>query len=395
MMRLASLLLFLLVALPAAAQPGPAAVVEEFYTWHLAHRDALWDDPKPLGRWVDTELLDELVLASRRSRYDSSGPLDFDPFTFSQAGPNRYRLQGVQVQGETATALVQLSGGRAGDGAPPLEVTLRRRDGTWLIANVDLPGEGVDLVSLLDEMNRDFRPDAPPREVGALAYSPDGRWAVHLGFADQSGTSYAVTLIDLDAGRIDARLPFGSSTMGELAFSDDGRFLAAAQGGAVVVWDTATRQRVARLAGVDFRFATFLPGGSLLTLDSAGGLVEWEVPSGRQVRVGYSGQFDPTGWAIAPGGNRVLTAGDGASTVWLDRTSRNPQVTFPGTARQFLPGDHRLLVQRGDEVVVLDPTGQTTLASRSGQPLFFAVRPDGRAIAWPRAEPSAEDLVEI
>lgn len=230
-----------------------------------------------------------------------------------------------------------------------------------------------------------------------IAVAPDGRWAAALGMepGKEFGTSYGVMLLDLQALRSVAWLPFGSGNPADLGFSLDGRWLAAAEKGSIVVWDVARRERAVRLPGVDFSFLRFLPEGTLLSLDSAGILVEWEVPSGKQLRIGAAGVFQPVLWDVSPDGKRVLMATDDeGSRLWRDRTTRNPDVELKGKAVRFLPGGE-VLLRREDAYLVWDGQAERPL---SGEGEKMAVRPDGKFIVWPNASPAAadgSDLVQV
>ncbi len=243
------------------------------------------------------------------------------------------------------------------------------------------------LLDLSSEQIRDI-----PLSIGAeVLVSPDGRWAAACG--QKPGTEHATTqglsLLDLTQARAIAWLPFGKGERPhDMSFSQDGRWLAASEKGSIVVWDLATRERVARMAGVDFRFLRFLPDGNLLSLDSAGCLVEWEVASGKSLRVGYAGVFDPTGWDVSADGSQVLmAAADGTSRVWLDRTARNPQAELKGNALAFLPNGE-VLVQRDMAYFLWTPNGERPLGDIGALPV---PSPDGKALAWPNPAPAATD----
>jgi WD40 repeat protein len=144
-------------------------------------------------------------------------------------------------------------------------------------------------------------------EVYALAFSPDGK-ALALG--DQAG---AVKLLDPVTGKPGATLEGGRDSVGSLAWTADGKSLAASFGGppqqvVVRVWNVAARQREAELAGFGAAVSAlvFSPDGRSLASseDGTGRLIVWAPATEKkraEVRIrGYRG-------AAFTADNRTLT----------------------------------------------------------------------------------------
>jgi WD40 repeat protein len=126
-------------------------------------------------------------------------------------------------------------------------------------------------------------------EVYALAFAPHGKT---LALGDQAGT---VKLLDTATGKPDVLLEGMNSSMASLAWSTDGKTLAACLVRdrkrvtiqvTVQVWDVATRKRVAELVGfaAAVRDLVFSPDGrSLATCeDGTGRLTIWTPAGGKK-----------------------------------------------------------------------------------------------------------------
>jgi WD40 repeat protein len=160
-----------------------------------------------------------------------------------------------------------------------------------------------------------------------LAFSPDGR---HLAAVDLE----AVRLWDVAGGKEVATLRGGLGAAGAVAFSPDGRRLAVAvkqrgatgSAGQIKVWDLVTgREAVTFAAAAGGTFAlAFTPDGRRLA--STGfyhrDVVLWDTDSGRELLalpVGDAGDLGPGGdchLAFGPDGTRLVLVGLNGVTVW-------------------------------------------------------------------------------
>lgn len=202
--------------------------------------------------------------------------------------------------------------------------------------------------------------------LSALAVGPGGAYlaTAEMGVPRNQGdfSAPAVSLWRLAEGRVDGRHRFEVEASC-LAFSPDGRYLAAAGHGSAWVWRAESGQRVAVLAPprqvVSIAFdpgstrLTTVSGsqmvqvGGLLLSTSGGEALVWEVGSGRQV-ARIASQEGLNQAAFSPDGSLLATAGsDGVARIWRWRTK---DLIFEACRRmtrnlsqeewsEFLPGE--------------------------------------------------------
>ncbi len=154
-----------------------------------------------------------------------------------------------------------------------------------------------------------------------FALSPDGR-TLAVGYPDGQ-----VLLWDADTGKLLRPLPLLDVSVRRLAFSPDGRLVAAVgtknvvwNGHALTVWEVSTGGRVASYTGHDADVTALAWGadGRTVATGSADRSVRlWDLARGKEARK-FSGHSGPiTALAFAPDGRRLASASeDGTALVW-------------------------------------------------------------------------------
>jgi RNA polymerase sigma factor (sigma-70 family) len=192
--------------------------------------------------------------------------------------------------------------------------------------------------------------------IRCVAYAPDGA-TVALG--GDGGNQTAVKLFEAATGKERLKIPFPDAySVKSVAFSPDGKTLAASGGTATRLFDTVTGKELLKIdrKAIGLRFS---PDGTVLVGAVAATIYCWEVPSAKPERVVATGKsLIPDGGespvaevAVLNDGKQIVTRGqDGDAHLWDARTHKHLQrvnVTW----------------QRG-----------------------LAVSPDGRFLLWPVAD---------
>jgi WD40 repeat protein len=154
-----------------------------------------------------------------------------------------------------------------------------------------------------------------------------------------------------------ARLPGPATT---LAFSPDGRLLAAAGQKEVTLWVSTTSRVAGRLAAAGVSMLAFSPNGQFVATGGADHLIRvWAVATGRQVLV-LRGHTSPVSCvAFSPGGDRIASADQRAVKVWDSRTGE-PLLSLPLGGRgqpdglAFTPDGRQLLASVLPYILVWD-----------------------------------------
>jgi uncharacterized protein with WD repeat len=210
-----------------------------------------------------------------------------------------------------ATPAMPLGGRKLADG----EVEIVRK---WIDAGAKPPAAS-DAVA----KNAPSIPEVKPRArlkplIGALAYRPDGKLVAQ-------GTFEAVRLVEPESGKIVATLAGEAEDVRAVAFSPDGKLLAAAGGlparsGEVKIWDVEKRAALLTMVGhADCIYAVeFAPGGKSVATASYDKLIKlWDVDSGKEIRT-LKDHIDAVyALAFTPDGNRLVSvSADRGVKVW-------------------------------------------------------------------------------
>jgi WD40 repeat protein len=305
-----------------------------------------------------------------------------------------------------AAALAALALGALYLAGPPQPVTARRaalgESAGQARALAFGPGGEVLAATMLDGTIRRWSVDPTTGRAGPLgpplpgfvaAFAPDGATLAVGGLA-------TVTLghVASDPPRQTIRTEAGWTLA--LAFSRDGRLLAAAGERDVGVWDVATgRERAGRLPLRDVLSLAFAPDGrSLATGDKGGSIRLWDLPTGRQRLAVRAHARYVTSLAFSDDGRVLASAsrGDGRDArLWDAATGRALAAlrghTGPVQSVAFAPGGRALATAGADETVRLwdVTTGRerATLPGHGVGAFALAFSPDGRALAAGGFEP--------
>ena len=200
-----------------------------------------------------------------------------------------------------------------------------------------------------------------------MAYSPDGKI---LATGSSSGI---VQLWDaVTQRRIGEPLPGATGWVYTVAFSLDGKIVAAGQDSVVRLWDVATHQPIGKpLTGdvSNVESIAFSPDADLLAAGHYDGTVQlWDVASGQQMGTAlHAGEvlsvaFAGTARCWPPAATTALTMARCSCGTWArasrsaplsERPSSPPSHIFDGFSVAFSPDGTMLAAGEGDGVVQL------------------------------------------
>jgi WD40 repeat protein len=221
----------------------------------------------------------------------------------------------------------------------------------------------------------------------ALAVSPDGDWLA------TGGSGGRVQVWDLFTRRIKWVLHSGQRTTVSVAFSPDGKVLAAAghsPRGSVCLWETGTGKALHQLTGHKLKAhaVAFAPDGKALASAGPDGVRLWDVAKGKEVghwpKLGGPLAFLPKGRALVCTTNKVdVCLWDVSAEKEL---LRFPVCLGPQSPRFAVSPDGKKLatIGRGSAVRLWDlTTGKEALAwpGHHAAVLSVAFSPDGKALA--------------
>jgi WD40 repeat protein len=235
-------------------------------------------------------------------------------------------------------------------------------------------------------------------EVRGVAFSPDG---THVASASGDGT---VKVWEVENGKEVLTIKVVMNYVNGVAFTPDGKQIATAASGndgPVKVWDAATGKLLqafkAEGENVWSRTVAFSPDGKLIAADYSTIVKVWEVESGKLVwsLVGHSGNV--SGLAFSPDGKRIVSSGgrpsvSGEIKVWNVETG-SEMLALKGHRKQintvaFSPDGQLIASSAADHFIKLwNAEKGTEIGTINGGPNAWlttvAFSPDGQRIVSP------------
>jgi WD40 repeat protein len=290
------------------------------------------------------------------------------------SGPNSQRLYLWDWQGGQEPRQVKVPRDRAGH-------LCFSPDGKVLAATADYEAVLLlwDVASGRLQRQLDLPDDISP---GGLAFHPNGRALAVSDRGNRIGKNWsgAVLLVDQDTGKVLREMPTPGQSVGAVAFSPDGRWLAAGGGGGVRVWDPRSGKEVAAGAaghhGMVGQVAA-AAGGLVVTACDDHTVRVWDAATGQQRRQLEHGHCVRAA-AVSPDGRLVVSSTlDDFVHLWDLRTGKEIY-RLPGNGAHglyravgFTPDGQRFL-SWGDDFYL------RTWDVRTGKALAeHAVRPPG------------------
>ena len=284
------------------------------------------------------------------------GSLDLDTYEGLEKGGNHGKVV-VPSKSEESRLYLMITG----KAAPVMPLTGKRlAEGEieiiqkWIDAGAQ-PPTAEEAKELAARLAKPAIPDIKPKlavksQIGALAYRPDGKLLA-------LGTYKEVRLDDPATGKTVATLPGHAEAIRAIAFSRDGKYLAAAGGlparwGEVKIWDVDARKDQRTIKGHhDCIYAVaFSPDGKSVATSSYDKLIKlWDVDTGKEIRT-FKDHIDAVyALAFTPDGKRLVSgAADRTVKVWDVATGE----------RLYTLSEP----QDGLNAIALDPSGQHVAA---------------------------------
>jgi WD40 repeat protein len=228
--------------------------------------------------------------------------------------------------------------------------------------------------------------------AGTVAFDPQG---ATIAFVNSPEEGDAVRLWNLASRQETGILRHPGSGLLDIAYSADGRTIAAATTSGTVLWDVASQQQLAVLpSATGVNRVAFTPDGKTLAASNTTMTSVWDLASKQQTHV-LKGQPDKVmSLAFSPDGNRLAAAGPDLNAVGIDHSmvtwdvpgptmTSSPVSAFSGVAHH--PAGHVVATNdSGGTVRVWDTTTHreiATLTTKADPAWGAAFSPDGRTLA--------------
>ncbi len=294
----------------------------------------------------------------------------------------------------------------------PLRIKAADRSGRGLIALAFSP-DGKTLAGCYDIGSSGIRlwdvasgrllyslslPEVPGHTAG-LAFSPDGKLLAAADAGNVTGRNWsgAVQLWDVTAGTFLRELPTPGDSVESVAFSADGRWLAAGAESGVHVWDARTFEEVTGgHAGHRGHLLRVAVAGNLVATASDDHTVRlWDAATGKPLRTLRHDHW-VRGLALSPDGSTLASSSlDDTLTLW-DTASGKRVYRLPGHGNRggkrtvaFTP-DGRRCLSWGDDFYLRAWDVKTGKAL-----LEHALRPEGVKVPGEDAEPRDRELFVV
>ncbi|MBM3978726.1 MAG: hypothetical protein FJ304_00300 [Planctomycetes bacterium] len=199
-------------------------------------------------------------------------------------------------------------------------------DGAWLA--VTEPKPHLKRVRVFDAATGDERFAREFEEVtAAIAAAPNGE-TLAVGLNDPSrGVNNKIVFLNAATGDRLFALSTQRRPLTALAFSADGRYLAAGFNGAVQVWDVKARELVRTITGFERALVclAFAPDGKRLAAGTQDGHVwMWEPSTGRQTQLIETGGRAVRALSFGPNGKQLVTVANVSGVAVWDVTDVPP-----------------------------------------------------------------------
>ncbi len=195
--------------------------------------------------------------------------------------------------------------------------------------------------------------------IRCVAYSPNGA-IIAIGGDWYGGNPLGVKLFDAANGKEQLKIPFpDGSSVKSVAFSPDGKTLAASGGSSTRLFDATTGKERLKIDGkaIGLRFS---PDGASLTGAVASTIYRWDVNTGKSL-IPEGGDSTVAQIEVTADGKRLVTRGqDGDAHVWDARTDEHLRRVNVGWQRGLaLSPDGKYLVWPvADETVQFKNAGE-------------------------------------